>query len=101
MEAIADVWIGESLTTKLNGVAIAPSNLSTLLGAEDEKMKKAYCDKCGVEITSQNVFKDIKTEVAGVTFAMRMENAVPIEYDVCKYCVIDSVASQDDRPRCA
>ena len=62
-------------------------------------MKKAYCDKCGVEINAKNRFNGFKVSVSGVEFKTRFPDAIPIDYDVCNYCVIDAIASLDDRPR--
>lgn len=64
-------------------------------------MKKAYCDNCEEEITDSNRFNSLTVKVKNVEFTVAMEDAIPINYDVCKYCVLDAIKSQDDRPRCA
>jgi hypothetical protein len=64
-------------------------------------MKKHYCNKCEVEITSQNAFSKLEVDVAGVKFITEMENAIPIDYDVCKSCVFDAIAAEAIRPMTA
>ena len=62
-------------------------------------MRKAYCDNCEVEITKENRFKGFKVGIGGVSFGVEIEDAIPVNYDVCKYCVLDAIAECDDRPR--
>lgn len=62
-------------------------------------MRKAYCDNCEVEITKENKFTNFKVEIEGVSFGVEIENAIPIHYDACKYCVLDAITACDDRPR--
>lgn len=64
-------------------------------------MKKPYCDQCGDLITSDNYFEGFKVDVAGVSFSVIIENAIPTDYDACKYCVLDAIAKLDDRPKAA
>jgi len=35
----------------------------------------------------------------GVEIKVRPENTVPMDWDVCRYCVIDAIAKLDDRPK--
>jgi hypothetical protein len=62
-------------------------------------MKKSYCDKCGVETSSSNVFRNAEVDVAGVTFSVTIADAIPYNYDICKYCVLDEIATLDDRDK--
>lgn len=65
-------------------------------------MKKAYCDNCEEEIIASNRFDSLTVKVKNVEFTVAMEDAIPVDYDVCKYCVLDAIKkSHDDRPRCA
>lgn len=61
-------------------------------------MKKSYCDNCGAEITRENIFSELSVEVATVRFKVSWPDAIPCDYDVCKYCVIDAIVMTDDRP---
>lgn len=62
-------------------------------------MKKAYCNKCEVEITKENKFNNFEVKVEDVSFGVEIEDEIPTEYDICKYCVLDAIAAHDDRPR--
>lgn len=61
-------------------------------------MKKAYCDCCGEEITAENIFSEFKVDIKGVDFHVKINNAIPVDYDACKYCVLDEINKLDDRP---
>ena len=64
------------------------------------KMKKSYCDKCENEITKDNVFNNFEFELAKHTFTVNEPDAQCIDFDICKYCVIDAIKKLDDRPKC-
>jgi hypothetical protein len=62
-------------------------------------MKKSYCDACFVEITSKNMFRNFKVDLASVEYCVRQAEALPMSHDMCKYCVLDAIAATDDRPK--
>lgn len=66
-------------------------------------MKKSFCNCCSDEITKTNFFSynSMTVEVADVKVFVKSEEAVPTDWDVCRYCVIDEINKTfDDRPKC-
>jgi hypothetical protein len=63
-------------------------------------MKRTYCNKCKDEVNEKNVFFDAEVHVAGVNFSLLIEETIPVDYDVCRYCVLDAIKALDDRPKC-
>lgn len=64
-------------------------------------MKRTYCNCCDTEITNNNFFSynSMLVKMDGVEIKVRPENTVPMDWDVCRYCVIDAIAKLDDRPK--
>ena len=62
-------------------------------------MKRAYCNKCEVEIIKENKFSfsGFAVKVAEVSFSISIDDPIPGDYDVCKYCVLDAISEYDDR----
>ena len=63
-------------------------------------MKKQFCDKCSAEITKENCYSwnGLPFTVADHEFSIKPPEATDIDFDICKYCLIDAVAKLDDRP---
>lgn len=68
-------------------------------------MKKTFCDCCDQPITSENSSGGagdlVRFTVADVKFHITPSGLgapTPMDYDVCKYCLIDAVKQLDDRP---
>lgn len=73
-------------------------------------MKKIFCDKCKVEIEDHNHVRTLaRVPVIGMLLIADGTGALPevtvglryaganVDKDVCKHCVLDAVAAQDDR----
>lgn len=69
-------------------------------------MTKHFCDKCGTEINDKTRYSQLEATVEAPENRGGMEVVVMATVrgaDVmfCKYCVFDTVARLDDRPRLA
>lgn len=70
-------------------------------------MLKKFCDICGVEIYDQNKFypnKHITSELRlpngkSKQVSVNISEVLPLDYDICKYCVFDAIKKADDRPK--
>jgi hypothetical protein len=41
----------------------------------------------------------LDVDILGMKFSVKPPNEVPIDFDICKHCVIDAVAKLDDRQK--
>jgi hypothetical protein len=66
-------------------------------------MKKQFCDKCEAEITKSNWFSingSLEVEVADHKFHVKIaQNEIAMNFDVCRYCILDAINQLDDRPK--
>lgn len=65
-------------------------------------MKKAYCNCCEEEITQKNIFSHVKPleiDLDNHKFHVAWPDTQAVDFDVCKYCVIDAINKHDDRPK--
>lgn len=63
---------------------------------------KSFCNCCGEEITINNIFPHsggLEVELEDHKFRVVWPDAACIDFDVCKYCIIDEINKQDDRPK--
>ncbi len=68
-------------------------------------MIKKFCDFCGVEIYDQNKFypeSSITSELRlpngkPKAVSVKISDVTPVHYDICKYCIFDTIEKADDR----
>ena len=73
-------------------------------------MKKSFCDYCGKELTEGSRCPDVwefrakphmlakHSDTPSLGAQLRLQVGTK-EVDVCRYCVLDLIASEDDRAR--
>ena len=65
-------------------------------------MKRTFCNVCEDEITKDNFSNNatLNVEVDGHTYVLSGPDAVCIDHDVCRYCLLDALVDKfDNRPK--